>query len=313
MKDREKRREERTASSDNPMTVSTWEGIGCSVWRADPAEHSRPSGSSNSIRASAVHPSNAKLEVLGIRSVPPECTVTPPTCVRRRASKESRIRDSRPASSSKCLNAARAAAPKPMIPGTFSVPDLKPYSLPPAEQQRRKKEPPLSCTDIQSPWGHGIVCGYGSIIHFHSMQIHGNFSGALHYIQMHGNSMLPGGGTQNRRILQCACLIIGPGKRNAGYAPCAHRLPIFPESLALPCPRGRHSRSPGPGPSSRRRHGPWTKRLSPLLPPAIWRKAILDASVPPEVNTISEGNAPNRAATAARASSTASRTCLAQP
>ena len=32
-----------------------------------------------------------------------------------------------------------------------------------------------------------------------------------------------------------------------------------------------------------------------------------------EVNTISEGNAPNRAATAARASSTASRTCLAQP
>ena len=131
MKDREKRREERTASSDNPMAVSTWEGIGCSVWQADPAEHSRPAGSSNSISASAVHPSNARLEVLGIRSVPPECTVTPPTCVRRRDSKESRIRDSRPASSSKCLNAARAAAPKPMIPGTFSVPDLKPYSCPP--------------------------------------------------------------------------------------------------------------------------------------------------------------------------------------
>ena len=125
------------------MAVSTWEGIGCSVWQADPAEHSRPAGSSNSISASAVHPSNARLEVLGIRSVPPECTVTPPTCARRRDSKESRIRDSRPASSSKCLNAARAAAPKPMIPGTFSVPDLKPYSCPPPNSKGEKGAPAL--------------------------------------------------------------------------------------------------------------------------------------------------------------------------
>jgi|GEM_PF-5768147 len=60
----------------------------------------------------------------------------------------------------------------------------------------------------------------------------------------------------------------------------------------------------------------WSVDKTPIPPsrsPAIWRKAILDASVPPEVNTISEGNAPNRAATAARASSTASRTLLAQP
>lgn len=158
-----------------------------------------------------------------------------------------------------------------------------------------------------------FVCGYGSIIHFHSMQIHGNFSGALHYIQMHGNSMFPGGGTQNRRILQCACLIIGPGKRNAGHAPCAHRLPFSGTA--------RPSLSTGqtqPLPRARAvfKEASWSVDKTPIPPsrsPAIWRKAILDASVPPEVNTISEGNAPNRAATAARASSTASRTCLAQP
>lgn len=158
-----------------------------------------------------------------------------------------------------------------------------------------------------------FVCGYGSIIYFHSMQIHGNFSGALHYIQMHGNSMLPGGGTQNRRILQCACLIIGPGKRNAGYAPCAHRLPFFRNRSPFPVHGADTAAAQGQG---RLQGGVMVRGQNAYPPsclPAIWRKAILDASVPPEVNTISEGNAPNRAATAARASSTASRTCLAQP
>lgn len=92
-----------------------------------------------------------------------------------------------------------------------------------------------------------FVCGYGSIIHFHSMQIHGNFSGALHYIQMHGNSMFPGGGTQNRRILQCACLIIGPGKRNAGYAPCAHGLPFFRNRSPFPVHRADTAAAQGQG------------------------------------------------------------------
>ncbi len=257
------------------MAVSTWEGIGCSVWQADPAEHSRPAGSSNSISASAVHPSNARLEVLGIRSVPPECTVTPPTCVRRRDSKESRIRDSRPASSSKCLNAARAAAPKPMIPGTFSVPDLKPYSCPPPNSKGEKRSP-RSPVQTSNPLGAmEFVCGYGSIIYFHSMQIHGNFSGALHYIQMHGNSMLPGGGTQNRRILQCACLIIGPGKRNAGYAPCAHRLPFFRNRSPFPVHGADTAAAQGQG---RLQGGVMVRGQNAYPPsclPAIWRKAIL--------------------------------------
>lgn len=50
------------------MAASTWDGMGCTVWQADPAEHSSPAGSSKSIRASAVHPEKARLDVFGILS-----------------------------------------------------------------------------------------------------------------------------------------------------------------------------------------------------------------------------------------------------
>lgn len=236
-----------------------------------------------------------------------------PPCARRRDSKESRIRDSRPASSSKCLNAARAAAPKPMIPGTFSVPDLKPYSCPP-RTAKGKKEPPLSCTDIQSLWGHGICV---RIRKHNPLPFHANPREFFRRTALYPNAReLHVSRRRNTKPPHPAMRLshYWPRQKKRRTRPLRTWTPIFPEPLALPCPRGRHSRCPGPGPSSRRRHGPWTKTpIPPSRSPAIWRKAILDASVPPEVNTISEGNAPNRAATAARASSTASRTLLAQP
>lgn len=135
-----KRREERTSPSDSPMAASTWDGMGCTVWQADPAEHSSPAGSSKSIRASAVHPEKARLDVFGILSAAPECTVTPSTACARENSKLSRRRLTRPASST-CRRATRAAAPKPMIPGTFSVPDLSPYSWPPPNKAGSRGTP----------------------------------------------------------------------------------------------------------------------------------------------------------------------------
>lgn len=142
-KDREKRREERTASSDNPMAVSTWEGIGCSVCR-----QTQPNTAGRQVPATA-------------SALPPYIRQTPdwkyweyvpfrrnapsrrPPVPAGETQKNPASGTSRPATSSKCLNAARAAAPKPMIPGTFSVPDLKPYSCPPPNSKGEKGAPAL--------------------------------------------------------------------------------------------------------------------------------------------------------------------------
>ncbi len=69
--------------------------------------------------------------------------------------------------------------------------------------------------------------GNGRIIHIHPMQAHGNLSGTLHRIQMHGQTMPPGAGAQSRRILKHARLVISPGKGNAARLPSTQGFPFF--------------------------------------------------------------------------------------
>jgi hypothetical protein len=111
------------------MAVSTWLGETLPEEQAEPAPTSTSSRSSAISWRSAPKPGAAKQSVCGSRSAASPKMVTPAASTKRRAasSRHSAWAESRPSS----RRAISAAAPKPAIPGVFSVPARRPRSWPP--------------------------------------------------------------------------------------------------------------------------------------------------------------------------------------
>ena len=122
-------------SAGTPIAASTWLGATLPDEQADPEDTATPARSSAITSVSAGTPGIAKHSVCGKRATPALNTVA------RGADDRRASRSRQPAHwprLSRSARAASAAAPKPAMAATFSVPARVPPLLPAAGQQRRK-------------------------------------------------------------------------------------------------------------------------------------------------------------------------------
>ncbi len=100
--------------------------------QAEPALTAKPARSICITCVSPAQPGTAKHEVLGRRGAPLPIKMRSGAADSRRSSSASRSCETRPQTpSSRSRRAASAAAPKPAMPTTFSVPERRPPSWPP--------------------------------------------------------------------------------------------------------------------------------------------------------------------------------------
>src|SRR6266545_1719666 len=112
-----------------PIAWRTWEGAWLPELHAEPVETARsPSAIS---RASPSMPSKLTCRLCGRRWSGEPLTRTADTRAHRPSSRRSRNARSRAASPVISTRQISAARPSPTIPGTFSVPDRRPFSWPP--------------------------------------------------------------------------------------------------------------------------------------------------------------------------------------
>src|SRR5690606_7302174 len=125
----ETRMAEAAATSSSPIAASTRLGRTLPLEQADPAETAKPARSICITCVSPFQPGVTRQEVLGSRGPPRPTIAVSGAASSTRASSRSR----KPATPSQTpaswsASAARAAAPKPAMPATFSVPDRRPIS-----------------------------------------------------------------------------------------------------------------------------------------------------------------------------------------
>ena len=113
------------------MAASTCEGVTLPEEQAEPEDSATPSTSKAATMVSAERPGRAKAIVLPTRAASQPNMATSGAISSTPACNMSRKPASRPVSSTREASAFAAAAPKPAMAATFSVPPRKPRSCPP--------------------------------------------------------------------------------------------------------------------------------------------------------------------------------------